>query len=72
MKRYQSPLDVAHLPKNELNHNFAEDIEPAECPDNECRINELPHTTDGPIPPRRHSLAPETSHRPFRMVRKHR
>jgi hypothetical protein len=47
VKRYQSPLDAAHLPKNELNHNFAEDTEPKECPDNACWINELPHTRDG-------------------------
>jgi len=72
VKRYQSPLDAAHLPKNELNHNFAEDSEPAECPDNAYWINELPHTTDGPIPPRRYSLAPETTHRPFRRVRERR
>ena len=55
MKRYQSPLDAAHLPKNELNHNFAEDTEPKECPDNDCWINELPHTRDGHhVPTKRH------------------
>jgi len=46
VKRYQSPLDAAHLPKNELNHNFAEDTEPTECPDNDRWIHELPHTRE--------------------------
>ena len=57
MKRYQSPLDAAHLPKNELNHNFAEDTEPTECPDNDRWIHELPHTREEHPKYRHHVLA---------------